>query len=391
MFTSRAEYRLLLRIDNADLRLTERGREVGLVDDRRWARFRRRQARFETNLERVSRATVTLPDGTRVRAAQALRRQDTKLEELAGNGRLRLDVAADEEQVDMWSVETHFKYAGYLERQNATVERARRMEGRRIPRGFSYEGLPGLSLEIAERLGAVQPETTGSGASSAGRDAGGGRADRRQGRRIVDVSEERLADRLRSMGERAGLTLEDERWTRLAAYVALLFRWNEHVNLTALDSGDRGLERLVIEPLLAARHVPAGARSMVDIGSGGGSPAIPMKIARPGLPSGDGREPGSEGGVPETCRAATESGRCRGGELPLRSVAGTPGDAAWARRPHRAGGSHRRRCGAQVAGTAEAGGTGVGVLAGLSERDRGGRTGAGVEGEPVGSAAGHRE
>ena len=99
----------------------------------------------------------------------------------------------------------------------------------------------------------------------------------------MDVSQERLGDRLRSMGERARLTLGDESWTRLATYVALLLRWNEHVNLTALDGGDRGLERLVIEPLLAARHVPAGARSMVDIGSGGGSPAIPMKIARPGL------------------------------------------------------------------------------------------------------------
>ena len=80
---------------------------------------------------------------------------------MTGNSRLQLDVAADEEQVDMWSVETHFKYAGYLERQKATIERARRMEGHRIPRGFSYEGLPGLSREVAERLGAVRPETLG--------------------------------------------------------------------------------------------------------------------------------------------------------------------------------------------------------------------------------------
>ena len=161
MFTSRAEYRLFLRIDNADLRLTERGRQAGLVDDRRWARFRKRQSRFETNLGRLSGATVTLPDGTRARAAQALRRQDTQLGELTSSNGLRLEVAAGEEQVDMWSVETHFKYAGYLERQKAAIERARRMEGRRIPPGFSYEGLPGLSIEIAERLGEVQPETLG--------------------------------------------------------------------------------------------------------------------------------------------------------------------------------------------------------------------------------------
>ena len=85
------------------------------------------------------------------------------------------------------------------------------------------------------------------------------------------------------MGQRTSLTLEDEKWTLLATYVALLFRWNEHMNLTALDSGDSGLRRLVIEPLLATRHIPPGATYMVDVGSGGGSPAIPMKVARPEL------------------------------------------------------------------------------------------------------------
>ena len=92
---------------------------------------------------------------------------------------------------------------------------------------------------------------------------------------------ERLAERLRKLGEREGLTLEGGRWKRLGEYVALLFQWNERMNLTALDGGGRGLGRLVIEPLLAARHVPPGAATMLDVGSGGGSPAIPMKIARP--------------------------------------------------------------------------------------------------------------
>ena len=94
---------------------------------------------------------------------------------------------------------------------------------------------------------------------------------------------ERLAERLRTLGEREGLTLEGERWVRLGKYVALLLRWNERMNLTALDGGGRGLGRLVIEPLLAARHVPPGAATMLDVGSGGGSPAIPMKIGRPEL------------------------------------------------------------------------------------------------------------
>lgn len=94
---------------------------------------------------------------------------------------------------------------------------------------------------------------------------------------------ERLAERLRKLGEREGLALAGERWVRLGKYVALLLRWNERMNLTALDVGGRGLGRLVIEPLLAARHVPPGAATMLDVGSGGGSPAIPMKIGRPEL------------------------------------------------------------------------------------------------------------
>ncbi len=92
-----------------------------------------------------------------------------------------------------------------------------------------------------------------------------------------------LTERLQRRVERSGLELAPAVAARLAAYVALLLRWNERMNLTALRGDDQGLDRLVLEPLLAERRIPPGAAALVDIGSGGGSPAIPIRIVRPRL------------------------------------------------------------------------------------------------------------
>ena len=159
MFTSRAEYRLLLREDNADLRLTPKGRELGLVDDERWDTFNAKREAVTVEQQRLAGAAV---QGTR--AAVLLKRPEFGYDEvvaLAGRS-AELDAMTDEqrEQVEL-QVETQAKYAGYIDRQEREIAKHEKQESLRLPEDIDYAAVDGLSNEARQKLAAARPVTLG--------------------------------------------------------------------------------------------------------------------------------------------------------------------------------------------------------------------------------------
>ena len=156
MFTSRAEFRLNLRIDNADERLTPVGRRCGLVTDERWAIFNRKQEQKNKLRDALSRHEN----------AQWLKRPESRIADLGS----WINESLGELPTPglLTAVETEIKYAGYIAQQERQIQRLKKSEGRHIPSSFDFRAIPGLSREIGEKLEKVQPATVGQAARISG-------------------------------------------------------------------------------------------------------------------------------------------------------------------------------------------------------------------------------
>ena len=172
MFTSRAEYRLMLREDNADDRLMPKGRELGLIDATTWSAFKARSASVKDTLSRLRETRLTPSDDTNKKLeaigvepistpqtlAELLRRPEVHIGSMA---ELDAPWVRDLEPEAAEKVEISIKYEGYIERQNRLVERYRSLESVRLPSELDYSVVNGLSAEAIERLKAANPENMG--------------------------------------------------------------------------------------------------------------------------------------------------------------------------------------------------------------------------------------
>ena len=178
MMTSRAEYRLLLRQDNADLRLTQIGHEIGLISEERYEKFKRKRENIQKEIERLKR-TIVKPDkevnqlleenetsalSTGTKMSELLKRTELDYGKLAIIDKERPNLTKQEQE----EVEISIKYEGYIKMQEAQVEKFKKLETKLLPEDVDYETIKGISLEGRQKLNKFKPRSIGQASRISG-------------------------------------------------------------------------------------------------------------------------------------------------------------------------------------------------------------------------------
>lgn len=178
MMTSRAEYRLLLRQDNSDIRLTPIGYEVGLISKERYDKFLEKQVNIKNEIERISGLTIkpgeavnslltaknTTPITSGVKLIELLKRTELTYEDLAKIDENRPELSKQERE----QVEIQVKYEGYIKLQMAQVEKFKKLENKKLPEDIDYKNLSGISLEAKQKLDRLKPLSIGQASRISG-------------------------------------------------------------------------------------------------------------------------------------------------------------------------------------------------------------------------------
>ena len=310
MMTSRAEYRLILRQDNADLRLSKYGHRVGLINDERMAKVELKEKQIAEEVERVK--SVNIGTGkevldllekygstelkTGVTLAELVKRPELNYEILAPIDKHRPELAWDvAEQVNI-----NLKYEGYIERQLRQVEHFKKLESKIIPDDIDYNEITGLRKEAMQKLNKMKPRSIGQASRnfrsitcryfSSSCLYGTVQKKKDVRRKYLDRSE------FQKILKEINVELTDNQCDQFDKYYEILVEWNKVMNLTGITQYDEVLVKHFVDSLAVFKAVCelSGTDndiknkinyfknvSVIDVGTGAGFPGVPIKIAFP--------------------------------------------------------------------------------------------------------------